>query len=308
MLITFQMQFVSSDEEEELTLLETQTRKIRYDPYRDKMLQYFLKAKAPKTVQQYLAAYERCKKWAVDMNISVLPMEVDDLICYLIYISENVESFAAVKMARYGIAYVHQMAGKPYPTKDPAINLIMEASKRMWAKPVKKAKPMTFEIIKMLVDDVLGQDVYRTSGHFKISIVDWRTVINIIVKFCYIARNSDVLELTRRHFTFVKDLLVIHFPKAKNDQFFEGSSTTFEAKSSRVYCPVFLMAKYFERLGYGPKSNGFFLPKVGLKKIDRVKGKSIFTQVALPNEHMSSGSQEAFGENGNPLQGVHRTQ
>ena len=53
----------------------------------------------------------------------------------------------------------------------------------MWARPVKKAKPMTFCIIKMLVDEVLGQDVYRTFGHFKVPIVEWRTVINIIAKF-----------------------------------------------------------------------------------------------------------------------------
>ena len=121
------MQFISSDEEEEFTPQEIRLRKIRYDPYREKMQEYFEKAKAPNTVKQYLAAFERCKKWAAGMKVSVLPMDVDDLITYLIYISENVESFAAVKMARYGIAYVHHMAGHPDPTKDPAVDLIMEA-------------------------------------------------------------------------------------------------------------------------------------------------------------------------------------
>ena len=156
------MEFISSDEEEELTPQEIQIRKVRYDPYKDKMWEYFNKAKAPKTVSQYQAAFERAKKWAAGMKVSVLPMDIDDLLVYLIYLSENVESFAAVKMARYGIAYVHQMAGHPDPTKDPAVDLIMEASKRKWARPVKKAKPMTFCIIKMLVDEILGQDVYRT--------------------------------------------------------------------------------------------------------------------------------------------------
>ena len=105
---------------------------------------------------------------------------------------------------------------------------------------------MTLIIIKMLVDEVLGHDILRSKGTFKVSIVEWRTVINIIIKFCYIARNADVLELTRQNFKFVKDLLIIHFPKAKNDQFFEGSSTLFEGQKGKRYCPIFLAKKYFQ--------------------------------------------------------------
>ena len=86
------------------------------------------------------------------MNVSVLPMSVDDLIVYLIHVS---------KMAKYGIAYVHQMAGQPDPTKDPGVSLVIEAAKRMWAHPVRKAKPMTLFIIKMLVDQVLGNVCFQ---------------------------------------------------------------------------------------------------------------------------------------------------
>ena len=256
------MEIISSDEEE-LTPQEIKIREVRYNPYKDKVLEYFGSAKAPNTVKQYMAAFDRAKKWDNGMRVSVLPMDTDNLIIYLIYISENVESFAAVKMAKYGIAYVHQMARQPDPTKDPAVDLILEAARRKWAHPVKKAKPMTVCIIKMLVDEILGNDVYRSTGHFKVSIVNWRTVINIVVKFCFIARNSDVLELTRQHFTFVKDLLYVHFPKAKNDQYFEGSTTMFEARRGKIYCPVYLTFKYFQRLGYKPNSKGFLSTKSG---------------------------------------------
>ena len=178
---------------------------------------YFLKAKAPSTVDQYLGAFERVKEWAKGMKISVLPMSSDNLIVYLIHNSEKLESFASVKMSVYGIAYVHQMAGLQDPSKDPAVNLVLQAAKRMWAHPAKKAEPMTLFIIKMLVDKILGNDIFRSKGNFKVNIVDWRTVINIVIKFCFIARNADVLELTRQNFRFVKDLLVIHFPKSKNE-------------------------------------------------------------------------------------------
>ena len=274
------------DKKKELTPYQVRLRKIKYDPYREKIQEYFEKAKAPGTVKVYMAAFKRCEDWAEELGIEVLPMDVDDLMSYLVYLSENIESYAATKIARYSISYVHIMAGLPDPTKDPAINLIMEASKRMWAKPVKKAKAMTTEIIKLLVDEILGQDVYRSWGNFRVSMKEWRTVVSIIIKFCFIARNSDVLELRKSNFVFVKDLLHIYFPKAKNDQYHEGSTTTFERQQSK-YCPVFLAAKYFERLGYGQHSNGFFLPKIEIKKLGRVKGQTIYTQKAVPDKHIS---------------------
>mgnify|MGYP003326125782 CR=1 FL=1 len=279
------MEITSTVKEEDLTPQELQIRNARYNPYRDLMFDYFTKAKAPKTVDQYLAAFERAKTWAKGMKVSVLPMHVDDLMTYLIHVSENVESFAAVKMARYGLAYVHQMAGYPDPTKDPGVTLIIEAARRMWAHPVKKAKPMTLYIIKMLVDKILGYDMIRSKDSFKVSIVEWRTVINIVIKFCFVARNADVLELTRQHFTFIKDLLYIHFPKSKNDQYFEGSTTMFESAKDKRYCPVYLTSKYFERLGYEPSSTGYFLPKVIMKKVDKMSNKNVF--VASPKEHVS---------------------
>ena len=109
----------------------------------------------------------------------------------------------------------------------------------------------------------------RSKGNFKVPIVEWRTVINIIVKFCFVARNADVVELTRQNFTFVKDLLYIHFPKAKNDQYYEGSTTMFEATEEKRYCPVNLTLKYFDRLGYDPSSTGYFLPKLVVKGRDK---------------------------------------
>ena len=279
------MEISATVKEEDLTPEEREIREVRFNPYRDLMFDYFERAKAPKTVDQYLAAFERAKKWAKGMQVCVLPMDVDDLMAYLIYVSENTESFAAVKMTRYGIAYVHQMAGYKDPTKDPAVTLILEAARRMWAHPVKKAKPMTTYIIKMLVDGILGYDMFRAKDSFKVSIVNWRTVINILVKFCFVARNADVLELTRQNFTFIKDLLYINFPKAKNDQFWEGSTTMFEATKDKRYCPVNLTRKYFERLGYDPSSKGYFLPKVMMKGKDKKTKETVF--IANPKEHVS---------------------
>ena len=59
----------------------------------------------------------------------------------------------------------------------------------------------------------------------------------------------------------------------------------FEAAKQKNYCPVYLTAKYFERLGYDQDSKGYFLPKVALKNVDKKLKKSAY--VAVPDEHVS---------------------
>ena len=276
---------VEEEEEEEDPQLRTNRDKLFY-PYKNLVGNYFITSKAPGTIKNYKGAVERLRIWAEKVGVCYLPLEIDDCIVYLIYLSETAESYAAVKTAKYAIAWAHQCVKSESPTDDPSVDLILEAARRKWAHPVKKARPMTVAIIKMLVDTFLGKDVHRSPGHFQVSVVHWRTVINVVVKFCFIARNADVLELTRQHFTFVKDLLYVHFPTSKNDQYFEGNTTMFEARG-KVYCPVFLTYKYFQRLGYKANSKGYFLPKVANKKVGRRFGKNIYVQAAVPSQHVS---------------------
>ena len=275
------MDFVSSDEEDLLTAREKLVK-----PYESKINDYFQNSKAPKTIDQYTRHVKRLKTWATKVGVSYLPLSVDDLLVYLVYLSETTSSFANVKMAKYAIKFAHSCEGFISPTDDPAVNLILEAARRFWSHPVKKARPMTVEIIKLLVDGILGQDVYRSPGQFKVSIADWRVVANIIVKFCFLCRSDDVVELKRSHFTFVRDLLYIHFPKAKNDQFHDGRTTLFEARKNKVYCPVFIVYKYFQRLGYKNNSDGYFLPKIKTLKVGRKYGKTIKVQVPNEKDHI----------------------
>ena len=49
--------------EKEFMEEELKLRAIRYDPYRDLLMDYFERAKAPKTVEMYKGAFARVKKW-----------------------------------------------------------------------------------------------------------------------------------------------------------------------------------------------------------------------------------------------------
>ena len=93
-------------------------------------------------------------------------------------------------------------------------------------------------------------------------------------------------QLKKSNFVFHKDLLTIFFPKAKNDQFYEGKSTLFE-RNGTIYCPVFITYKYFQRLGYKGNCNGYFLPQVVNTRVARLKGRNIYVKEANPKKHIS---------------------
>ena len=59
----------------------------------------------------------------------------------------------------------------------------------------------------------------------------------------------------------------------------------FEAAKQKNYCPVYITAKYFQRLGYDQNSKGYFLPKVAFKAGDKKLKKSEW--VAVPDQHVS---------------------
>ena len=57
----FQMEIMSSEEEEEMTPQVKKSRELLYDPYKDKVFDYFGKSKAQGTIDQYLAAFQKAK-------------------------------------------------------------------------------------------------------------------------------------------------------------------------------------------------------------------------------------------------------
>ena len=125
-------------------------RESLFHPYKDLVGDYFMTSKAPGTVSQYVKAMAKIKIWADKVGVSYLPLDTVDCLVYLVYLSETTESFANVKMAKYAIKFAHVVEGCKSPTDEAAVDLILDAAKRRWSGPVKKAKPMTVEIVKLL--------------------------------------------------------------------------------------------------------------------------------------------------------------
>ena len=125
-------------------------RKKLFDPYKNLVGDYYMTSKAPGTISQYVKAMAKLKIWADKVGVSHLPLDLVDCLVYLVYLSETTESFGNLKMAKYAIKFAHVVEGSPSPTDDPAVDLILDSAKRRWSGPVKKAKPMTVEIVKLL--------------------------------------------------------------------------------------------------------------------------------------------------------------
>ena len=72
------------------------------------------------------------------------------------------------------------------------------------------------------VDNILGKDIYRSTGKFQVSLIDWRTVINIVAKFCFVARS----EL----YTYITIVVVFFIYKLQNLFFRQRCSNSHEAE------------------------------------------------------------------------------
>ena len=63
------MEIMSSDEEEEITPQIKKSKELLYNPYKDKVWDYFGKSKAQGTIDQYLAAFDKVEKWAIKVGL-----------------------------------------------------------------------------------------------------------------------------------------------------------------------------------------------------------------------------------------------
>ncbi len=84
------------------------------------------------------------------------------------------------------ISYFHRRSGKVSPCDEPIVKMFMKGLKRVDSlKPVKRAKPLTVEILQKLVN-LLDRDN---------SLVTWRTVWRSLIGFSCFLRWDDVSRL-----------------------------------------------------------------------------------------------------------------
>jgi hypothetical protein len=92
------------------------------------------------------------------------------------------------------ISYFHRRSGKISPCDEPIVKMFMKGLKRSDSlKPIKRAKPLTVDILCKLVD-LLDHDRY---------LITWRTVWRSVIGFSCFLRWDDISRLKVFPFIFL---------------------------------------------------------------------------------------------------------
>ena len=120
----------------------------------------------------------------------------------------------AVNSAIYGVSYVHKKSGFPEPSEYPVVKQLVDAAKRVLAKPKTRKKPLTVAQVRALV-----------------TVADLQLAVMFSLGFFGFLCWDDLQHLSPDSLHFGESHVAIFLKRRKNDQFREGS-WVFVARSS----------------------------------------------------------------------------
>ncbi len=103
--------------------------------------------RAEKTVNTYVNAFCRWKVWATQHRLVALPAEPVSFSLYLVYLIQQVRSVAAINSIVYGVGWVHKKGGFLELSQHPLVKQVLEAARRILAKPATRNAPLDTAIV-----------------------------------------------------------------------------------------------------------------------------------------------------------------
>ncbi len=138
--------------------------------------------------------YERCwREWnAFCETHHLAPLEAnpEQLLAYLVHVAHSHSSSVSTAYTHMSaVAYHYRIAGRHSITENVTVQLYMKGLKRRnLSQPVKRANPMTVEILDAL-RKLVGADRHP-------SLVTWRTVWRAHAEFGLLLRFDDIKRYT----------------------------------------------------------------------------------------------------------------
>ena len=170
-------------------------------------------------------------------EVSFLPATSITVSLYLHYLLENSLGSSTIYSDFYAINWVHKLAGfeNCNPCDKFLVKSIVEASSRVPRKPVRKALPITPEILGLIFQQ------YGESSN----LLDIRFVCMCLPAYAGFFRISELLSIRRSNIV-TEDLYHKTFVEvSKTDKYREGS-WVYIAKTGNCTCPYTYLIKYLK--------------------------------------------------------------
>lgn len=215
------------------------------------MVEQLLSSKANSSVKKYVSQY-RCFSVYLKSKGVILVLPCDSLLVseYLSYLNETKRSYAVVLSAFCALKWVHDLIphGAQGNPVDTALNHnLVQASKRMFSRPVNKKEPITPDMIRRICVKF---------AHEGSNLSGLRTALLFVLGFNGLFRINELLDLQASDILVHDDHLEINVRSSKTDQFRQGNKV-FIAKSGGVTCPHSLLSRYFSAASIDLNSSAY---------------------------------------------------
>ena len=115
-----------------------------------------LRDKAPGTIRTYINSYRAWKRWASRHRICPIPADCTALALYIVALIQKNLSVSCINSAIYGIDWVHLKNGHAKPSEHSVIKQVVEAAKRILAKPKSRKTPLAASTVRNIVQRLEG--------------------------------------------------------------------------------------------------------------------------------------------------------
>ena len=220
-------------------------------------------SRADNSVINYCKSFYKFKAWCLHSTgeVSFLPATPITVSLYLHHLLENSSVF-------YALNWVHKLAGfeNLNPCDKFLVKSIVEASSCVPRKPLRKAEPITPEILGLILQH------YGESSN----LLDIRFVGMCLLAYAGLFRISELLSI-RRSNVVTEDLYhKIFIEVSKTDKYREGS-WVYIAKTGNFTCPyTYLILKYLEAARIPSFSQNFIFRSLRYDK--NLKGNVLYSK------------------------------
>ena len=209
-------------------------------------------SRADNTVINYCKSFCKFKAWCLQSTgeVSFLPATSFTVSLYLHHLLENSLGSSTIYGVFYAINWVHKLSGfeNPNPYDNFLVRSIVEASSRAPRKPVKKAEPITPEILGLILQH------YGESSN----LLDIRFVCMCLLAYAGFFRISELLSISRSNIVTEGLYHKIFIEVSKTDKYREGS-WVYIAKTGNFTCPYTYLIKYLEAARIPSFSQNFII-------------------------------------------------
>lgn len=188
------------------------------------------RSRASSTGQKYEYAFLRWQKWATSnglQNSDILPAKHLPVALYLASLIQTANTASPVIAAFYAIKHFHELFGMASPTDSTVVINVLEAAKRILARPKNKKLPITVDILSAMYDKLFQKDNIKSQ----------RIIAASLLGFAGFMRSSELLNIRICDIAFDQSFMAVFVETSKTDQYRDGAWILIAKTYSRL-CPV----------------------------------------------------------------------